>query len=83
LAFATLLGFVASVLVLWRVLAPPPEAAGRPALALLGLVACVGLTAGSFLSMRNDRPRAARPAGVGADAPAPEPIRIADRGAER
>lgn len=56
-AVATPLALIASVLVVVRLLAPPGTA-DDPVFALLGLAACIGLTAGCFLSMRNDRPRA-------------------------
>jgi hypothetical protein len=77
-AVLTLIGLIATALVLWRVLAPPADAAGSPVFSMLGLVACAGVTAGSFLSMRNDRPRTLRRSGAEADEEPRGPIRIPD-----
>lgn len=74
-AVATPLALVAALLVLWRVLAPP-DSADDPIFALLGLAACVGLTAGCFFSMRNDRPRSH--ASTAAARRQPRPVSIPD-----
>lgn len=76
-AIAALLGLVTVGLVLWRTLAPPPAWAGaEPVFALLALVASAGLTAGCFLSMRDEGSRGGSGVAAGAPPGGTEPIRV-------
>ena len=73
-AIAALLGLVTMGLVLWRTLDPPPGwTDAEPVFVLLALIASAGLTAGCFLSMRDEGVR--RSADSGASGPAPIPAR--------
>lgn len=78
-----LLALLALAVVAWRTLSPPGEGY-EPLFALLGLVACGGVAAGCFLSMRNASPatRAVRGAG-GSEPPEPLPVPTVGEGAER
>jgi hypothetical protein len=80
-----LLGFVAVVLVLWRMLAPPAIGPDDPVFAALGLAASAGVTAGCFLSMRNESPRhrpASRPP-ARRGSRSTEPIAVLDKTGDR
>ncbi|HYY23694.1 MAG TPA: hypothetical protein VE780_17640 [Thermoleophilaceae bacterium] len=75
-SLVTLLGFVAAVLVLVRLLALPDAAAGRNYGVYLGLAAAVGITAAGWIALREER---LSPPGRSTDAtgrPAPPPPEI-------
>lgn len=80
-ALAAPLAMAATVLVLWRTLAPPASAPPDPVFALLGLVACAGVGAAFLLSMRNEGVERRRTGSSAAASGQPEAITVPSSGA--